>query len=66
MNSREIVIKAIDFDYPERVPLCFPELGVSDIATAPAHIVNKRIRKHSIVRRNISIGISGEDEWGCF
>ena len=31
MNSREIVKRAIKFDKPERVPLMFPYLGISDV-----------------------------------
>ncbi len=31
MNSREIVKRTIEFDKPDRVPLMFPYLGISDV-----------------------------------
>ncbi len=49
MNSREIVKRAIKFNRPERVPLFFPWLGVSDI-----HYFKLKNRPK----------IEGKDQWG--
>ncbi len=53
MNSREIVKRAIKFDRPERVPLIFPFLGVSDITCINLEPSSKWRPK-----------TEGEDEWG--
>ncbi|MBO3804234.1 MAG: hypothetical protein JTT11_10290, partial [Candidatus Brockarchaeota archaeon] len=61
MDSREAVIKAIEFEGPERVPLQFPDLGYTDIEglpLLPTPDPGKGWRP--------SVGRSGEDEWGCY
>ena len=56
MSSYEVVRRAIEFDGPERLPLRFDELGVSDTHT---------------VGWNHQVGIGSKDlrqstdEWGC-
>jgi len=61
MNSREIVIKTIEFDGPERMPLQFPDLGFNDMEGLPL------LPKHDAgTDWNPSAGRSGEDEWGCY
>ena len=30
MTSYEIVRRAVEFDSPERIPICFPALGIDD------------------------------------
>lgn len=61
MNSREIVIKAIEFDDPERIPLQFPDLGYNDMEGLPL------LPNHDAgTGWSPSAGRSGEDEWGCY
>jgi len=56
MNSYEVVIKAIEFNGPERVPLQFPDLGYVDIEDIP-------LRESWTFNHP---GCSGRDEWGCY
>ena len=53
MNSYEIVKRAIEFNRPERIPLIFPFLGVSDV-----HSIGLKNPRGWIPR------VAGEDEWG--
>jgi len=58
MNRREIVIKAIEFDGPERLPLMFPTFDDTDFKSLPLVIADP-VTGWDGHR-------SGEDEWGCY
>jgi uroporphyrinogen-III decarboxylase len=61
MSSRNLVIDAIEFNGPERVPLWFTELNESDVLEVQANFVGKYTRSWDPYH-----GISGLDEWGCY
>jgi uroporphyrinogen-III decarboxylase len=58
MNRQEIVIRAIEFDGPEHVPLIFPIFRDADVAFLPLLIADP-VTGWDGHR-------SGEDEWGCY
>jgi len=55
MSSYEVVRRALEFDYPERLPLIFETLGLSDVHTLKWNQIGTGDRQ---VRRTV-------DEWGC-
>jgi len=61
MNSRELVVRAIEFEGPERVPLWFTELSIFDAVEVPSSFVGGFPKTWKPLS-----GKSGYDEWGCF
>ena len=59
MNSREIVIRAIEFDGPERVPL-YSFLEDTDVVDLPLLISDP------VTGWDYATCRAGEDEWGCY
>ncbi|MEM2154066.1 MAG: uroporphyrinogen decarboxylase family protein [Nitrososphaeria archaeon] len=61
MDSKSLVINAIEFSGPVRVPLWFTELNESDVIELQAKYVGGYKRTWDPFN-----GVSGFDEWGCY
>ena len=57
MRSREVVKRAIEFDKPDRIPLMFPYLGVSDV-----YFIS--LNNPTCFRNKFKHSLEQEDEWG--
>ncbi len=61
MYGRDLVVDAIDFSSPERVPIWFTELNESDVIELSAKFVGGYKRTWDPFN-----GVSGFDEWSCY